>query len=170
MKVMETERLAIRHMSIDDAQFMLTLMNDPAWLRYIGDRNIKSLEDAQNYIRKGPFEAYSRAGLGFYVVETKDTGTPMGLCGLAKRDYLDDVDIGFAFLPGYRSQGYAREAATAVLAHAKNTLALNRVVATVRSENRDSTRLLEKLGLQFERMIAHPDGDRELMLFSTALC
>lgn len=153
-------------MAIDDAPFMLALMNDPSWLRYIGDRGIRSLEDARNYIQNGPFAAYARAGLGFHVVEMKETGTPMGICGLAKRDYLDDVDIGFAFLPPYRNQGYAHEAAMTLLDHAKNGLSLQRVVATTRVDNHDSARLLEKLGLAFERMIPHPDGDRELMLFA----
>lgn len=168
MKVLETKRLAIRHMDIDDAPFMLALLNDDAWLRYIGDRGVRTIEDARAYILNGPVDMVARLGFGFHIVELKDTRVPIGICGLAKRDYLDDVDIGFAYLPDYRGAGYAREAAEAVLAHARGVLGLRRIVATTRPDNHDSARLLEKLGLRFERTFVHPDGDRQLKLFATA--
>jgi len=164
MIVLQTERLRVRHMEPGDAGFMLGLLNDPAWHRFIGDRGIRTLDGARDYILNGPMEMVARLGFGFYVVELKENGCPLGVCGLAKRDFLDDVDIGYAFLPQYGGQGYAFEAAHAVLAHARE-LGLKRIVATVRPDNSASIRLLEKLGLRFERMIQAPDTTRELQLF-----
>jgi RimJ/RimL family protein N-acetyltransferase len=163
--VLHTERLRLRHMEPGDAAFMLGLLNDPAWHRFIGDRGIRTLEAARDYIIKGPMEMHARLGFGFDVVERKEDGCPIGVCGLAKRDFLDDVDIGYAFLPQYGGQGYAIEAAQGVMAHAK-ALGLQRIVATVRPDNSASIRLLEKLGLRFERMIEAPDTQRELQLFA----
>jgi RimJ/RimL family protein N-acetyltransferase len=164
--VLETDRLIIRRMSTDDSGFMLGLLNEPAWLRFIGDRGVRTIEDASLYILNGPIEMYARLGFGFYIVELKPAGCAIGICGLAKRDFLDDVDIGFAFLPQHCGNGYAYESARRVLEHAKNDLGLKRVVATVRPENLVSARLLEKLGLRFYRTVRHPDGDRELRLFA----
>jgi RimJ/RimL family protein N-acetyltransferase len=163
--VLQTERLRLRRMEPGDAGFMLGLLNDPAWHRYIGDRGIRTLEGARDYIIKGPMEMHARLGFGFDVVERKEDGCPIGVCGLAKRDFLDDVDIGYAFLPQYGGQGYAIEAAQGVMAHAK-ALGLQRIVATVRPDNSASIRVLEKLGLRFERMIRAPDTERELQLFA----
>ena len=168
MIVLQTERLRLRHMTPDDAEFMLGLLNDPGWHRFIGDRGIRTVEGAREHILKGPMAMVARLGFGFYLVERKEDGQPLGLCGLAKRDFLDDVDIGYAFLPGYGGQGYALEAAQGVLAHAR-ALGLTRLVATVVPDNDASIRLLEKLGLRFERTIAAPDTARELQLFAMAL-
>jgi RimJ/RimL family protein N-acetyltransferase len=148
-----------------DAGFMLGLLNDPAWHRFIGDRGIRTMDGARDYILNGPMEMVARLGFGFYVVELKEAGCPLGVCGLAKRDFLDDVDIGYAFLPEYGGQGYAFEAAHATLAHARE-LGLKRIVATVRPDNSASIRLLEKLGLRFERTMQAPDTARELQLFA----
>ena len=156
--VLRTERLRLRHMRVDDAAFMLGLLNDPSWLRFIGDRGVRTVEAARDYIRKGPADMVRRLGFGFYVVELKQNGCPVGVCGLAKRDFLDDVDIGYAFLPQYWGQGYAFEAASGVLAHAKNDIGLRRIVATVRPDNAASIALLEKLGLRFERALDRPEG------------
>jgi RimJ/RimL family protein N-acetyltransferase len=164
MIVLQTERLRLRHMEPGDAAFMLGLLNDPAWHRFIGDRGIRTLDGAHDYIIKGPMEMVARLGFGFYIVELKENGCPLGVCGLAKRDFLDDVDIGYAFLPQYGGRGYAFEAAKGVLAHARE-LGLTRLVATVRPDNSASIRLLEKLGLRFERTIQAPDTARELQLF-----
>jgi RimJ/RimL family protein N-acetyltransferase len=166
LKVLETDRLIIRRMSIDDSRFMLGLLNEPSWLHFIGDRGVRTIGDAQSYILKGPVEMYARLGFGFCIVEMKIATCPIGICGLAKRDYLDDVDIGFALLPQYCGKGYAYESANAVLKYAKNELALKRVVATTRSGNHSSANLLRKLGLRFERIVKHPDGNRELELFA----
>jgi RimJ/RimL family protein N-acetyltransferase len=168
MIVLQTERLRLRHMTLDDAEFMLGLLNDPGWHRFIGDRGIRTVEGAREHILKGPMAMVARLGFGFYLVERKTDGQPLGLCGLAKRDFLEDVDIGYAFLPEYGGQGYALEAATGVLEHAR-ALGLTRLVATVVPENDASIRLLEKLGLRFERTIAAPDTARELQLFAMAL-
>jgi RimJ/RimL family protein N-acetyltransferase len=165
MIVLQTERLRMRRMAPGDAAFMLALLNDPAWHRFIGDRGIRTLEGARDYIVTGPMAMVARLGFGFDVVEREEDGCPIGVCGLAKRDFLDDVDIGYAFLPQYGGQGYAIEASRAVLAHAKE-LGLRRIVATVRPDNSASIRLLEKLGLRFERIIQAPDTARELQLFA----
>jgi RimJ/RimL family protein N-acetyltransferase len=168
MKTLLTDRLLIRRLSIADAGFMLMLLNDPSWLRFIGDRGVRTLAAAENYLRQGPIAQYARLGFGFCAVEARDSAQLMGICGLTQRDYLSSPDIGFAFLPEYCGKGYACEAATAVLAHAWQELNLEQVLATARLDNLSSQRLLEKLGLGFERVIAHPDGDRELMLYAIA--
>jgi len=153
IKVLETERLILRHLHADDAPFILELLNDPAWLRYIGDKGVRTPDDARAYIRNGPADMYARFGFGLWRVERKDDGAPIGLCGLIKRDTLPDVDIGFAFLPAFRAQGYARESAAATLAHARDVLKLPRVVAIVSPGNDSSAALLEKVGLRFERTL-----------------
>lgn len=165
MLVLQTERLRLRHMAPEDAAFILDLLNGPAFHRFIGDRGVRTVEAARDYILTASGAAPARPGLGFHVVERKDDGCAVGICGLAKRDFLDDVDIGYAFLPQHGGQGYAFEAAQGVLAHAR-ALDLHRLVATVHPENSASIRLLEKLGLRFERMIRVPDTERELQLFA----
>lgn len=163
--VLRTERLRLRHMLEADAAFMLGLLNDPAWIRFIGDRGVRTEDQARDYILAGPVDMVRRLGFGFYVVELEETGCAVGVCGLAKRDFLDDVDIGYAFVPEYGGQGYALEAAQGVMAHAAE-LGLKRIVATVLPDNSASIRLLEKLGLRFERTIQAPGTARELKLFA----
>lgn len=170
MKTLETDRLTIRRMSVDDAPFMLRLLNEPSWLRFIGDRGVRTLAEARRYIETGPVDSYARLGFGFCLVELRedpDRGVPIGICGLAKRDYLDDVDIGYALLPQHEGRGYAVEAARAVLAHARAELGLARIVATTRPANAGSQKVLDRLGLRFERAIRHPDDGRELLLYAT---
>jgi RimJ/RimL family protein N-acetyltransferase len=167
MKVLETDRLIIRWLTVEDAAFIFELVNDPSWLRFIGDRGVRTLEDARNYILKGPVEMCGRLGFGLYLVELKDEGVPIGTCGLIKRDSLKDVDIGFAFLPSFRGQGYAYEAASAVLAYGRNTLGLARIVAIVSPGNERSIKLLEKLGFQFEQKVRLSERD-EVKLFAPA--
>lgn len=166
MKVLETERLNLRWMSADDAAFMRGLLNEPSWLRFIGDRGVRTLDDARNYILTGPVASYARLGFGLYVVELKESGSPIGICGLVKRDFLDDVDIGFAFLPQYWRQGYAYEAASAVMGYGTETLGLKRIVAITAADNHSSARLLEKLGLRFERMVSYPGDGHDVRLFA----
>jgi RimJ/RimL family protein N-acetyltransferase len=160
MNVLETERLILRHQTVDDAEFVFTLVNDPSWLRFIGDRGVRTLEDARDYIRKGAMDSYARHGFGLYLTALKDSGTPIGICGLVKRETLIDVDIGFAFLPQFAGKGYAFESASAVMTHAKNDIGLKRVVAITSPGNHGSIRVLEKLGLRFERMI-RPVADKD---------
>lgn len=167
VKVLETERLVLRWLTAEDAPFILELLNDPSWLRFIGDKGVRNLDDAHTYIRIGPRDMYRRLGHGLYLAELKDGGIPIGLCGLIKRDTLDDVDIGFAFLPQYRSQGYAHEAAAATLAYARNTLGMKRIVAITSPDNQASGRLLEKIGLRFERLVRLAGGSGEVRLFGS---
>jgi len=165
-RVLETPRLSLRHVDERDAPFILELVNDPGWIRFIGDRNIRDLDAARRYIAEGPVAMYREFGFGLYLGELKAAATPIGLCGLVRRDGLDDVDIGFALLARFRGQGYAREAARAVMDHALGTLGLPRVVAITAPDNRASQRILEALGLSFERMIRLCDGAPEIMLYS----
>ena len=158
MTVLETKRLNLRRFTLDDAPFVLTLLNEPSFLRYIGDKKVRNLDDARQYISNGPRASYERHGFGLYQVELKDSHAPIGMCGLLKRDELPDPDVGFAFLPDYWNKGFAREAATAVLSDARERLKLNRVLAIVNPDNDASIRLLEKLGFSFERM----NGDVKL--------
>lgn len=167
MKVLETDRLIVRWLSIEDARFILQLLNEPSWLRFIGDKGVRNLDDARAYILKGPVEMYSRLGFGLYLVELKEEGCPIGICGLIKRDSLEDVDIGFAFLPKYWGRGYAYEAASAVVAYGRDVLGLKRIVAITSVDNEGSAKLLEKLGLRFERMIKLSNDAEELKLFGS---
>jgi RimJ/RimL family protein N-acetyltransferase len=166
MKVLETDRLVLRRMSVDDAEFELRLLNEPSFLRFIGDRGVRTLEDARAYILKGPVDMYERLGFGLYITELKGEGVPIGICGLVKRDFLADVDIGFALLPAFWGQGYAHEAAAAVMEYGKGALGLKRIVAITNPENHSSIRLLEKLGLKFDRMIRATADGPEIRLFT----
>jgi len=158
--VIETERLVLRRLDADDAPFIFALVNDPDWLRHIGDKNVRSLDDARAYLVNGPIEMYAKHGFGLYAVERREDGALIGMCGLIKRDTLDDVDIGFAYLPAYRAQGYAREAAAATLAYARDGLGMRRVVAIVSPANHASARLLERIGLKYESAV-RPAEDRD---------
>src|SRR6187549_3783400 len=127
MCVLETERLCLQHLTADDQAFILKLLNEPGFLQNIGDRGVRSLEDAVGYIEKGPRTSYAKNGFGLYRVSLKESGEAIGMCGLIKRDTLPDVDIGYAFLPRYWGNGYALEAAEATMAYARGTLGLRRV-------------------------------------------
>lgn len=165
MITLTTQRLTLRPPAATDAAFILRLVNDPDWLRFIGDRGVRTEADAGRYITDRLLESFHRHGLGLWVVEQRDSGAPLGLCGLLKRETLDDVDIGFAFLPEARKLGIAREAAERTLRHAAGDLGLRRVVAITNPANSASARLLERLGLSFERLIEHEDG-QPLRLYS----
>lgn len=164
--MIETERLLLRWLEASDAVFMLELLNDPDWLRYIGDRGVRSVEDARNYIAAGPRELYTRLGFGLYGVDLKESGAGVGICGLIQRDWLQDVDLGFAFLPHGRGRGYAYEAASATLDYARTALGLTRVAAIVAPDNRASMRLLARLGFQFERMVRPPGEKQDICLMA----
>jgi RimJ/RimL family protein N-acetyltransferase len=157
VKVLETDRLVLRRLSIEDAEFILKLVNEPSWLRFIGDRGVRTLDDARGYILKGPVNSYERRGFGLYLTELKADGTAIGICGLIKRESLEDVDIGFALLPAFWSKGYAHEAASAVMDVERRALGIKRVVAIVSPDNDASIKVLEKLGFRFERMITLSD-------------
>jgi len=165
MRVLETERLHLRRLTPDDAPFMLGLLNEPSFIENIGDRGVRTLEAAREYIAKGAVASYGQHGYGLYMVELKRDGAPAGICGLVKRPFLADADVGFAFLPAYWSQGYAYESAAAVMRFAREQAGLARVVAIVSPDNVPSIRLLRKLGLEYDRMIALPDSGEECALF-----
>ena len=167
MKVLETERLMLRRLDADDAAFVLRLVNEPTWLRYIGDRGVRTLEDARGYLQKGPMEMYERLGFGLYHVGLKQGGASIGMCGLLKRETLEDVDIGFAFFPEYQGRGYAFESASAVMSYGTRTLGLPRIVAVISADNHGSARLLEKLGFRFERWMRLAADAPEVKLYVT---
>jgi RimJ/RimL family protein N-acetyltransferase len=163
--VLETERLMLRRLTLRDAAFIRGLLNEPSFLRYICDRGVRNDEQARAYLRDGPLASYEKNGYGLWLVVRKEDGAPLGLCGLLRRDALDAPDVGFALKPAYWRQGYAREAARAVLDYGRNTLGLHRIVAIVQPVNEASARLVETLGLRFEGLIRM--GDEDLRLFAT---
>lgn len=166
--VLETDRLVLRRFSCADdadALFVLDLLNRPAYLRFIGDKGVRTLEDAHRYLENGPIASYEKNGFGLYLVTLKETGAPLGLCGLIRRDTLPDVDIGYALHPDREGQGYAIEAARAVLRYGQETLGLRRIVAITTFDNAPSMRLLAKLGLQLEKRIRLEAEGPEVNLF-----
>ena len=158
MIVLETERLTLRHASLDDAPFILRLLNEPAFLQYIGDRGVRSLEGARDYIAQRLIASYEQHGFGLWVVMRREAGDPLGICGLVKRETLPDPDIGFAFLLEHWRSGIGFESASGVQRFAFEKLALPRLLAIVNPENAASIRLLEKLGFEFERTSEPGDG------------
>jgi ribosomal-protein-alanine N-acetyltransferase len=167
-EIARTERLVVREITPDDAGFIVALLNDPDWIANIGDRQIRTEDDARAYIAAGPAKMVEQHGFGLWAVERRDEPSPIGMCGLIRRPTLDDVDLGFAFLPAFRGQGYAAEAAAASLDVAKNRFALQRVVGIVSPDNVASIRLLEKLGMRYERTLELTPGD-PVRLFAMAL-
>ncbi len=165
MIVVETERLILREVSLDDVEFIYTLVNDEGFLRFIGDRGVRTLDDAQAYIQDRLTASYVHHGFGLYLTVVKATQTPIGICGLVKRDGLDDVDIGFAFLPAFVGKGYAFEAAQAIVTYARDILGLKRLVAITLPSNDRSIRLIEKLGLQYEGVVKLSEDEAETRLF-----
>jgi RimJ/RimL family protein N-acetyltransferase len=163
MTVLKTERLLLRQATVDDAQFILALLNEPSFLRYIGDKQVRNLEDARQYILNGPVASYERYGFGLLLVELRDSHTPIGMCGLLKRDELPDPDIGFALLPNFWSKGFAFEAAAAVLEDARARVP--RVLAITFLDNEASIGLLQRLGFRFEKFTKLTDEGVQLRLF-----
>jgi RimJ/RimL family protein N-acetyltransferase len=166
MIVLETERLVLRRLSTDDAAFVLELLNEPSFLRYIGDKGVRNIDDARHYILTVPVDSYERYGFGLYLVELKQTRIPIGICGLVNRPALTDPDVGFAFLPAHWSKGYAVESASAVVAYARDALGLKRILGITTPDNDSSINVLRKIGLRFERMIRLSEDEPELKLFA----
>lgn len=167
MTVLETERLSLRQLTVDDAQFILTLLNEPSFLRYIGDKQVRTLDDARAYILNGPVASYERNGFGLYLVELRESYTPIGICGFLKRDELPDPDIGFAFLPAFWGKGFAFEAAAAVLEDGRHRLGIQRMLAITSLDNEASIKLLQRLGLRFDKVITLGAGREQVKLFTT---
>jgi RimJ/RimL family protein N-acetyltransferase len=172
MTVLKTGRLRLRELSIGDAEFILELVNEPLWLRFIGDKGVRTLEDARKYIEEGPVASYRRNGFGLYLVERRELpepAEPIGICGLIRRETLEDVDLGFAFLERYQGRGYARESAMAIVELGRSRFGLVRLVAITTPDNDRSIRVLEGVGFAFERRVRLAADDRELALYARAL-
>jgi len=163
--VLETSRLTLRRLTEEDAPFILRLLNEPSFIEFIGDRGVRTVDDARRYLRAGPLASYEQHGFGLYLVELREGEVPIGICGLLKRDQLDHPDIGFSLLPDYWSQGYAMEAASAVMQYARESLGLGRILAITSPHNERSGRLLARLGFTFERKIRMSADGEELKLF-----
>jgi [ribosomal protein S5]-alanine N-acetyltransferase len=162
---LETKRLFLRELSLDDAIFIFRLLNTEGWLKFIGNRNIVSLGDAKNYIKNGPLVSYKMHGFGLLLVIEKSSNKPIGLCGLLQRDYLDNPDIGFAFLPEFSKMGYAFEAADAVMGQALEVFGKKILYATVMNYNHSSIKLLLKLGFTFQKVIVVNNEELDLYQF-----
>jgi RimJ/RimL family protein N-acetyltransferase len=170
MIIAETNRLTLSIITLEDAPFILELMNTPHWLKYIGDRNIKTVEQAKTYLKERTLKSYDTHGFGFYKIQVKaENLKPIGTCGLVKRDELDDVDIGFSLLPDYEGKGYGFEASNEILKLAKNKFKLKKISAITLPINTNSIKLLEKLGLIYEKKVKPFEDDEELLLFAKTL-
>jgi RimJ/RimL family protein N-acetyltransferase len=165
MKILETERLLLRRLTTKDADFMLKLMNEPGFIKYVADRGLRTTADAAEYISQKIIPSYARFGFGFYRVDLKESKTAIGICGLVKRGTLEEVDIGFSVLQRFCGKGYAYEAAAAVMQYGRNVLGLPRIVGVTAPDNRASIHLLKKLGLKLQRRIHLPGYGPESLLF-----
>jgi RimJ/RimL family protein N-acetyltransferase len=163
--ILETKRLKLREFQTDDAQFIIELLNSEGWLQFIGDRNIKTMEQAINYLENGPIKSYRVNGYGLWLIEIKEDSRPIGMCGIINRDSLDTPDIGYALLPEFFRFGYGFEIADATLTYAKDQLKISNISAITTPINTRSIRLLEKIGLKFNRTILFGDENEELLLY-----
>jgi ribosomal-protein-alanine N-acetyltransferase len=168
MHVLETERLALRRLALADAPFILELLNDPLFLRFIGDKGVRDLAGAKSYLQQGPLASYAQHGFGLFRVALKDGDVPIGMCGLLKREILADVDIGFAYLPRFGGLGYATEAARATLDYGRTELGLERIVAITAPDNDASQNVLKKIGLRYDRTLKLPAYNNDSYLFVPA--
>lgn len=167
--LIETPRLQLRPVTVDDAELLLAVWNDPAFIRHVTDRGIRTIAQSRDAIRDGALKLFAEFGYGPYCMSLKTDGTLIGICGLFKRDNLDDPDIGFSVLPDYCGKGYAGEAAHAVVEFAGDTLGIRSLTAIVSPNNAPSIGLIKKLGLTFERMITMPGDDEAICLYRRAL-
>ena len=163
--ILKTERLIISELTSENAPFFFELVNDPAWIKYIGDKEINTISDAKDYLESKIIPSYELNGFGFYLVSLKKNNSPIGITGLVDRKGLDGIDVGFAFLESYRGQGFAYESTLTLLEFAKQTLGIDPIVAITDLENSKSIQLLERLGLKFKKIIQLPDDDKKCRLF-----
>ncbi len=166
MTIIQTDQLILRHLTTDDDDFILELLNTPSFIQNVGDKEVRTTEDARKYLLDGPISSYEQFGLGLYLVVLRSQDRPIGICGLIRRPHLSDVDSGFALLPRFWGNGYACEAATATLEYGQKTAGLGRIVAFTLPENKGSIRVLEKIGLKYEDRITLSDDDAELCLYA----
>jgi RimJ/RimL family protein N-acetyltransferase len=179
--VVETPRLVLRRMTTDDAPVILALLNEPSFLEFIGDRNVRTLEQARTYLETGPLAMYAEHGHGLYLVLRRADAMPIGICGLLKRAALPYADLGFSLFPAFWRQGFAFEAASAVLVHGRDVLGIDPILAIAQEDNVASHRLLEKLGLARRGRVDIPSSPAQpaaesraepaetLVLYSTAV-
>ena len=167
---LRSDRLTLQRFAgdcADDDAFILKLLNEPSFLRHIGDRGVRDLAAARQYVLMGPVASYDRNGFGLNKIVLSATGERLGICGLVKRESLPDPDLGYALLPGFFGCGYASEAATAVLHDARETLGIKRILAITDPANTPSIHLLQKLGFVFENVVRLPPDDELLQLFAS---
>ena len=169
MHIVETERLILQKLTLEDADFIYELVNDPDWIKYIGDRNVRNLDDARKYISDRIIKSYEQFGFGLYLVKEKETGLSTGLCGLLKRDYLNNPDIGFALLPQFRGKGYIFESASAVIEYGKKNFGIKKLSAITQTDNLSSIKALNNLGFKFSKNIKPPDEEEEINLFENVI-
>lgn len=170
MVVAETERLLLVKVTLDDAPFFVKLMNSPKWIRYIGDRNIRTTEDAKAHLKRTILKSYKESGYGFYKVLLKqEKNKVIGISGIVKREQLNDPDIGFGFLPKYEGKGFGYESSQAILKLARDTFKLEKISAITVAENTNSIKLIEKLGLIYQKRVKPFEEDEELLLFAKNL-
>ena len=168
-KILETDRLYLRHLIRDDAEFILRLLNEPSWLEFIGDKHVSNLNDAKKYIELSAITLYQQFGFGLFLVSNKDNDLPLGLCGLIKRDDLEHADLGYAFLPEFWQQGFALEAVNSVLHYAKHEHQLTKLLALTKSSNKPSINLLNKVNFQFDRDLKLLDDEENLHIYELSL-
>ena len=169
MPLINTSRLQLEPFTLDDAAFILMLVNEPGFHRYIGDRGVRTLEDARGYLRERVIPSYERHGFGLWRVALKRDGQPIGMCGLLQRPFLDVPDIGYAVLETMHGQGYAVEAASATLAYARDNLGLGRIKAIVAPDNERSIHLLAKVGFVLDSTLTWPDSAETVNLYARSL-
>ena len=168
-KSFETDRLILKSTELEDSDFLIELFNTPKWIQYIGDRNIKTIPEAEKYIRDRVLPQQERLGYSNYIIINKENNVKIGICGLYDREGIDGIDIGFALLPEYEGRGYVYEASSKLMVVAKNTFGLNELSAITTKENIDSQKLLTKLGFRLAGFIFLPEDNEELMLFQNNL-
>jgi len=168
-KSFETERLILRPTSEEDSEFLVALLNTPKWLKYIGDRNVRSVEDAKAYVTNRIKPQLERLGYGNYTVIRKTDYAKIGACGLYDRDGIEGIDLGFAFLPKYEQQGYAFEAANRMLQAGLEEFGLSEIKAIATKDNHASHKLLTRLGFEFEKTVQLPTDFKELLQFKLIL-
>ena len=164
--IVETPRLELRELTLDDAGFILGLVNEPSFLANIDDKGVRTLDDAKQFILDGPWKRNQKPGYGQFMVELKPDGIPIGVCGLLYREILDVTDVGCAFLPAYWRQGIAHEAASAIMEYGRSTLGVEKIVGLTSKDNLASIGLLEKFGMKFERIVKMSDDDPGTVLYS----
>lgn len=165
-EVLQTERLILRKLTLDDTDFIIELVNSPGWLKYIGYRNIHTTEDAVKYLQDGPMKSYEQNGFGLWLIQLLTEQKPVGMCGLLKRDALEFPDLGYALLPAYEGKGYITEAASACLEYVHQHLHISKLLAITNLDNEKSIRVLEKLHFAFERFMTMSGVDHPVRLFS----